>query len=48
MYAKNYRKHAVAEDVAWRGINLPSWPGLSDQQVDGICGEIASFLRREA
>ncbi len=45
MYSRNYRKHAVAEDLAWRGINLPSWPGLSAQQVEQIVAAIASFYR---
>lgn len=43
MYAKNYRKHQVAEDLAWRGINLPSWPGLSDDSVKRISTIIRSF-----
>lgn len=43
MYARNYRKHAVAEDLAWRGINLPSWPGLNDDQVVRIVESIAAF-----
>jgi perosamine synthetase len=43
MYAHNYRKHRVAEDLAWRGINLPSWPGLSAAQIDQVVGEILSF-----
>lgn len=43
MYAHNYRKHSVAEDLAWRGINLPSWPGLSDELVARIVGSIAAF-----
>ncbi|MFY9512571.1 MAG: DegT/DnrJ/EryC1/StrS aminotransferase family protein [Rubrivivax sp.] len=44
MYARSYRKHAVAEDLAWRGINLPSWPGLSDAQVAHIAQAIRSFF----
>jgi perosamine synthetase len=40
MYAKSYRRHPVAEDLAWRGINLPSWPGLSEAQIDLIAGTI--------
>lgn len=43
MYAKNFRKHSVAEDLAWRGINLPSWPGLSNEQVARVVGSIAAF-----
>ncbi len=43
MYARSYRKHAVAEDLAWRGINLPSWPGLSEAQLQHIGSSIAGF-----
>lgn len=44
MYSKGYRKHPVAEDLSWRGINLPSWPGLTDDDVLGICKIIRSHL----
>ena len=43
MYAKNYRKHAVAEDLAWRGINLPCWPGLAEKQQLYIIDAIKRF-----
>ncbi|PZP27310.1 MAG: perosamine synthetase [Roseateles depolymerans] len=43
MYSRNYRKHSVAEDLAWRGINLPSWPGLSTEQQDQIIKAIGKF-----
>jgi perosamine synthetase len=46
MYAKNYRKHAVAEDLAWRGINLPSWPSMSDAQIAAVVGSISRFYVR--
>ena len=36
-------RHPVAEDIAARGINLPSWPGLTRPQVRGICDTIRSF-----
>ena len=44
MYAKNYRKHSVAEDLAWRGINLPSWPGLSPADQDLVVTSIKAFF----
>lgn len=44
MYTGKYQRHPVAENLGWRGINLPSWPGLSDAQVDEICGSIRDFL----
>jgi len=46
MYAHNYRKHVVAEDLAWRGINLPSWPGLTDDQVVQVVDSIAAFYAK--
>lgn len=45
MYSKNFRRHPVAEDIAWRGINLPSWPGLSVAEVDEVCAGIRGFLK---
>lgn len=43
MFAKNYRKHQVAEDLAWRGINLPSWPGLSAEHIASVTASINKF-----
>jgi perosamine synthetase len=45
MYARPFQRHPVAEDLGWRGINLPSWPGLGDAQVDLVCEEILGFLK---
>jgi perosamine synthetase len=47
MHSKNYHKFPVAENLAWRGINLPSWPGLSDEQVSIICKVIKEFFQKE-
>lgn len=48
MYARTYRRHPVAEDLAWRGINLPSWPGLSQEQIQLIASTIASYYDNAA
>jgi perosamine synthetase len=48
MYSRNYRKHPVAENLAWRGINLPSWPGLSDAQSNEVMQAIREFFDRAA
>jgi len=48
MYCRNYRKHRVAEDLAWRGLNLPSWPGLSIAQVGEIIASIRTYYERAA
>lgn len=47
MYSKNYRKCSTAEDLAWRGINLPSWPGMSAENVSYIADSIAAFFAKK-
>jgi perosamine synthetase len=44
MHSRNFRRHPVAEDLSWRGINLPSWPGLSNAQVDHIAAVVRSYF----
>jgi perosamine synthetase len=43
MYVQPRQSHSVAEDIACRGVNLPSWPGLNVLQVDAICKAIREF-----
>jgi len=43
MHSRSFRRHPVAEDLAWRGINLPSWPGLKPNEIDYICDTIGEF-----
>jgi perosamine synthetase len=45
MYSGQFQRHPVAEDIGWRGINLPSWPGLSDDQVDRISDAVLACTR---
>lgn len=44
MYALKFQQHPVAENLGWRGINLPSWPGLAKEQIEYICGTIRKHL----
>lgn len=44
MYQQRFELHRVAETLGWRGMNLPSWPGLLDTQIDHICGAIRAFF----
>ncbi len=44
MYADKYQKHTIAENLGWRGINLPSWPGLEQSQIHLICDAIKDFF----
>ena len=36
-------KFEVAENIGKRGINLPSYPGLSEKDIDFITGKIRNF-----
>ena len=38
----------VAEGISSRGINLPSFPDLTDAEVKDVCSEIRSFLLRNS
>jgi perosamine synthetase len=48
MYSTKYQKYPVAESIGWRGINLPSWPGLSENDIKNICSVIESFFKGDA
>lgn len=43
MYSKNYCKHPVAEDLSWRGLNLPSWPGLTKKDLERIASAVRDY-----
>ena len=43
IYAQKYERHEVAEDIALRGINLPSYPALEEKDIDYICDKIEEF-----
>lgn len=45
MYSERYQRHATAESIGWRGINLPSWPGLQRDEVAFIAAKIGEFLK---
>ena len=45
MYCKKYQKHPVAEDISWRGINLPSYPDLNKADIKNICNHIKFYYK---
>ena len=47
MYSEKFQRHPVSESLGWRGINLPSWPGLSDKQVRFICEMVTRSIEEE-
>ena len=44
MYSNAYQKLATAENLGWRGINLPSYPSLTESNVNEIAQSICSFF----
>lgn len=46
MYAHKFQKKPIAEDLGWRGINLPSYPTLEDGAVVHICDKIKEFYEK--
>jgi perosamine synthetase len=48
MYSQRFHSFPVAEDIARRGVNLPSWPGLTEDQLDRIADSIRNYFRSES
>ena len=46
VYADKYNKHKVAERIASRGMNLPSYPSLTKEDVKYICDKIREFYKK--
>lgn len=44
MYDRSYQRHPVAENISWRGINLPSWPGLGEEDIAFISESMKQFF----
>lgn len=45
MYSSKFQRHPVAENFAWRGINLPSWPDIGKENIDFIINSIRDFYK---
>ena len=43
VYPNEFAGKTVAEELAERGFNLPSWPDMDDEAVELVCGEIERF-----
>ena len=44
-YHKNSYSFPVADNLSSRGVSLPSWPGMSHDNVIKICNEIKRFIK---
>jgi perosamine synthetase len=47
IYSQKFQRHPVAESLGWRGINLPSWPGLDHQQLMNIISALKDYFNHE-
>jgi perosamine synthetase len=47
IYSTKYERHLVAEDLGWRGINLPSFPDLTTEEIAYIVDIIHSFYQNK-
>ena len=45
MYNKRYAKFPIAESISEKGINLPSSPNLSENDIDTICNIIYEYYK---
>jgi perosamine synthetase len=45
MYSRDFQVTPVAEDLAWRGINLPSWPDMTEADIDTVVASIGNFFQ---
>ncbi len=46
VYVHEFSKHKVAEDIALRGMNLPSYPALTHEDVKNICNVIKQYFEK--
>ena len=37
MYSFRYQSHKVSEDISRRGFNIPSYPDLTESELECIC-----------
>lgn len=45
MYSQKFEKHPVAEKLGWAGINLPSYPELTQDDVKFIASKVIEFCK---
>lgn len=47
MYAERFRRFPVAEGLSWKGINLPSYPDLEEEDISEICEVITASVNNQ-
>jgi len=44
MYSEKYQRFKNAEYLGWRGMNLPSYPDLTEEQIRYICKNVDDYF----
>jgi perosamine synthetase len=44
MFADKFQKHKNAENLGWRGVNLPSFPSMTDEEQIEIINSVLDFF----
>jgi perosamine synthetase len=44
LHSSRFTRTTVAEDIAARGLNLPSWPDIGETELELVCHAIDSFF----
>lgn len=47
MYARSFRRMSNSDDIGSRGINVPSYPDLTNDQVDLVCKAVRMALSKD-
>lgn len=45
IYSSRFQRHPVAEDIARRGINLPSFPSMTDDEIERVVAAVRGYYR---
>lgn len=46
MYSTKFQRHPIAENLGWRGLNLPSYPSLKEPELEFICENIRNYFKK--
>jgi perosamine synthetase len=44
LHASRFARKTVAEDIAARGLNLPSWPDIGEREFELVCRAVEDFF----
>jgi perosamine synthetase len=45
MYSQKFQSHPIAQTLGWRGINLPSYPSITNKEVNTVIETVNNFFK---